>query len=208
MNCKFCCDSIYDVIAFLEDEEKWIWNYIRLKKGGAFVDVGADYGKYTVTVAKIIGEDGKVIAIEPHPDNYKKLKRNIELNKLNNVVIYNIAAWSDKQVLKLYIGKSHGFHSVLKNYGFGSIPVKARSLDEVLWENDIKRGVVLIKIDVEGAELEVLKGLAKTLKEFHPKIIIEVWNDIKQVEKFMTALGYKCRKIASEYYLFDFPHED
>lgn len=74
-----------------------MWNFIQLRKGDVFIDVGAHIGKYTILVAKIVGKEGLVIAIEPNPENYETLLENIKLNNLKNVIAVNIAAWNKKQ---------------------------------------------------------------------------------------------------------------
>jgi len=69
--------------------ENWIRPCLNPKEGDVFIDIGAHIGRYTLEAAKAVGEKGKVIAIEPHPSNFKILNENIKLNNLNNVITLN-----------------------------------------------------------------------------------------------------------------------
>ncbi|MEM4035811.1 MAG: FkbM family methyltransferase [Fervidicoccaceae archaeon] len=190
-----CVDS--ECIAIIHHEfERWMWDHLRVCRGCVFVDVGAHVGKYTVPVAKIVGDEGLVVAVEPHPENYETLVENIELNGLSNVVALNIAAWSGEGALKLFIGDSGGHHSLKVNRGLGSVEVRARALDDVLDELGVER-VDCVKIDVEGAELEVLKGLVKTLERFRPTVIVEAWEP-ERIREFAEERGYAMRRISPE----------
>ena len=175
----------------LPDYEKQMWRYLKPKEGDVFIDVGAHVGKYALRVAKIVGEQGLVIAIEPHPDNYRALIQGIQLNNLKNVIPLNIAAYDKECELKLYIAPVATMHTVTHNLGRGYIKVRARPLDDVLRDIGIRR-VDWVKIDVEGAELKVLRGLRATLKEQHPRLIIETWPENRsQILDFMKKYNYK-----------------
>jgi len=191
---KFKCIDI-ESLRFLSPKfESWVWGYLNLKEGDVFVDVGANIGRYTISVAKIVGNKGLVIAVEPYPENYKTLVKNVRLNDLKNVVAVNIAAWSRKRELKLFIGNTHGHHSVKKNFGLGSISVQGEALDDVLNKLGVEK-VDFIKIDVEGAELEVLKGLTKTLEKYNPTVIVEIQKAPEKVREFISRKGYSIQLI-------------
>jgi FkbM family methyltransferase len=151
---------------FDPDREEDIVKLFRSKEGDIVVDVGAHIGKYTIIASKMVGSKGKVIAIEPHPVNYDILKQNMELNKLSNVIALNYAVHSQETTVKLYeSGQEEGFtiyNTIMTDRTKTSrnqkyIEVKANTLDSLLFENGIKE-VNWIKIDVEGAEYEVVKG--------------------------------------------------
>jgi len=100
--------------------ERWMRDYLsNLGSGDVFLDVGAHIGKYTILAAKRVGSEGLVIAVEPHPENYRTLIENIKLNSLNNVIALNIAAWKEEGILKLFIGDTHGHHNVKRSSGLG-----------------------------------------------------------------------------------------
>lgn len=144
-----------------------------------------------------------VIAVEPHPDNYKQLVENIRLNNVRNVIALNIAACSEECWMKLFIGDVHGHHSLVYDFGRGFKLVRARPLDNVLEELGIKR-VDCMKVDVEGAELEVFKGLRRTLKRFKPIVVAEIRNEyLSEVEDLSRKLGYVMKQIAPMYYVLE-----
>lgn len=161
-----------------------------------FVDIGAHIGKYTLTAAKIVEDEGIVVAIEPNPANYQALIKNIKLNNVRNVIALNLAAWDRDCLLKLFTGHLAGHHSAKINWELGWSEVKARVMDNVLEEYDIDR-VDWIKIDVEGAEWEVLCGLRETIDEKRPRIVAEVsYENIDRIKEFMEERGYGLIKIA------------
>jgi FkbM family methyltransferase len=169
---------------FNPDREEDIVKLFRPKEGDIVVDVGAHIGKYSIIASKMVGSKGKVIAIEAHPDNCNILKKNIALNKLSNVIVLNCAAHSTETLVKLYEpGQEDGFtiyntimtdRSSLNTQRY--IEVKANTLDSLLLEKGIKQ-VNWIKIDVEGAEFEVLRGATTILSSSKDiSLLIEIHN--------------------------------
>ena len=103
-----------------------------------------------------MGQQGRVVAIEAQPDSFDMLNKNIKLNKLTNIIALNYAVYSGKTKVKLYSSYSiiqERAGQSLQSY----IEVSADTLDNLLREAGIDE-VNWIKIDVEGAELDVLKG--------------------------------------------------
>jgi len=187
--------------------EEWMWGWLKIDGGGVFVDVGAHVGRYTIPLAKAVGDGGLVIAVEPHPENYEILVRNIELNGLKNVVAVNKAAYSRVCKLKLYTALRHGQHSVVKDHGLGYVIVDAEPVDDILNRLGVEK-VSCVKIDVEGAELEVLKGMRRTLEKHRPRVIVEVAGDPAEVERLAAESKYSVRLISPEgsyppYYLLE-----
>jgi FkbM family methyltransferase len=161
------------------------------RKGMNFLDVGAHIGKYTLRASGKVGKDGKIISIEPNIDNFRLLLKNIELNGLTNCIPLNIAAYNRDAEIDLFFGMTPARGSVIENFGRGSCKVKARPLDCVLAEIGIE-SVNLIKIDVEGAEYEVLKGLENTLRDKDPVIIMEIMKrDQEKVIDYLKSLDYR-----------------
>lgn len=83
------------------DFETFMSAWFQPKKHDVFVDIGSHVGKYAIPTAKAVGEEGLVVAIEPHPENFKALQKNVKLNNLQNLVAVNLGAWnrSCKKVL-------------------------------------------------------------------------------------------------------------
>jgi FkbM family methyltransferase len=169
---------------FNPDRETDIVKLFCPKEGDIVVDVGAHIGKYTIIASKMVGSKGKVIAIEAHPVNYDILKKNIVINKLSNVIALNYAVYSTEILVKLYEpGQEQGFtiYNTIMTDRISSnsqkyIQVKANTLDSLLLENGINQ-VNWIKIDVEGAEYEVLKGANSILSSSKDiSLLIEIHN--------------------------------
>jgi FkbM family methyltransferase len=164
---------------FLPGHEGHIVGRFAPKEGDTVIDIGAHIGRYTITSSKQVGKTGKVVAIEADPDNFQLLKRNIALNKLTNVMPLNYAVFSERTKIKLYEqSASAKYNSIMlnraaktKNY----VEVNADTLDSLLKLNGVNR-VNWIKIDVEGAEFEVLKGSTKTLSGENMSLLIEIHN--------------------------------
>src|SRR5918998_1052999 len=175
-----------DFIIMTKHEEEIIRQF-RPKEGDTVVDIGAHMGRYTITSSKSVGEFGRVIAVEAHPYNFRLLQDNLRLNKLTNVCALNLAVYSKKARLKLYLPDEDlgytGHHSLMTNYLATKnrkqkegryIEVQADTLDNLLRSKGITT-VNWIKIDVEGAEYEVLKGAVETLAESKDiSILVEV----------------------------------
>ena len=85
-----------DILILSEFSEPWMSKYFKPKKGDIVLDCGAHVGKYALPAAKLVGVEGTVIAIEPHPENYNALLKNINLNKFRNIIALNVAA-SDRE---------------------------------------------------------------------------------------------------------------
>ena len=175
-----------DFIVMTKHEEEII-GIFRPKEGDIVVDIGAHMGRYTIPSAKSVGVSGKVIAVEAHPYNFGILQHNLKLNKLTNVSALNSAVYSKKANLKLYLpDEDLGYtmhHSVMTNYLSTKynkeierkfVEVEADTLDNLLKSSAITT-VNWIKIDVEGAEYEVLKGAREILSTNKPiSILVEV----------------------------------
>jgi FkbM family methyltransferase len=201
---RFYLQNFESLTVTSSEFEPFVKKCLVLHKGDVFLDVGANTGIYTVRAAKTIGPSGLVIAIEPDPGNFECLKKNIALNNFKNVIAYNFAAWSHKENLKLFISEFTASHSTKRDFGLGHIKVKAISLDEIIHNLDVKR-VDFAKIDVEGAELEVLKGFSNTMRKLRISIIVEIWEReqarVEEIKAFAKRLNYGLERIGPEYYL-------
>jgi FkbM family methyltransferase len=183
-----------------------VWDAVvaALPKDGIFLDVGAHIGIFTLKASRQVGPGGKAIAFEPNPETAALLRDNVSANHLGNVTVEEIACTDKDQQLTLYAApiNNTGASSLSKtNASYGDAPrpfqVRGRPIDDVVRELNLDR-VDAIKIDVEGAELQVLKGAEETLKRFHPKIVLEVLpaqlasfhTTPQQVAAFIKSTGY------------------
>lgn len=131
------------------------------EEGDIVIDVGAHVGIFTVKAAKLVGDSGLVVTIEPEPRNLALLQRNIESHSLTNVKIVSKAALNEKGTVRLYLQDLSVSHSLSRQSG-DYIEVEADSLDNIISKLELDR-VDFVKMDVEGAELETLKGAEKVL---------------------------------------------
>ena len=173
--------------------EPFMLQWLQLKPGGVFVDIGAHIGKHAIAVSKIVGDKGLVVAIEAIPANFGALKKNIELNKLRNVAAFNFAAWKEKGALQFRVGSTSANANISRyNYGYGTVEVQAERPDKLLLDELNLGRVDWIKIDVEGAEYEALLGLEETIGKFKPKLFVEVWSqNMGKVKALLKRHGYK-----------------
>lgn len=195
----YCRKKVHDYSFIQPSWEKELREYMNLKEG-IFIDVGAHIGKYTVMLGRRINNRGKVIAIEPDHDNYNVLLKNISLNQLKNVIPINVGIWKEKDKLKLYNldNKNTGMRSIIPDKEKSWSIVDVNTLDNILKELRIER-IDLIKIDTEGAEVEVLEGLMKTMKTLSkkPKIIFESFDkgSCTRIKNILEPYNYKIDNI-------------
>jgi FkbM family methyltransferase len=145
-----------------------------LSPGKLFVDVGANFGIYTLVASKIVGETGRVLAFEPTAQSFAVLRRNVELNRFTNVRGFQAALAETRSRAWLNygwdpVGNWLDKDSICGNQGE---EVQTEALDQLLEENGIDR-VDAIKIDVEGAEELVLRGATRCLTMQRPVVIFE-----------------------------------
>ena len=184
-NFKVYCPATVDDFINMTTREEEIIEHFNPKKNDIVIDVGAHLGRYSLISAKRVDKDGKVISIEANPLVLEKLKKNLELNQLTNTTSLNLAVFSEKTKIKLFFPteglKNTIYNTVISDRSINSerfIEVNTDTLDNILHENDIKyEDVNWIKIDVEGAELEVLKGASNVLsKSKDISLLIEIHN--------------------------------
>jgi FkbM family methyltransferase len=142
-----------------------------IQPGTVVIDVGANIGFFTKFFGDCVRPSGRVIAIEPEQVNFSRLSRMVQRSGLNQVVETIQAVAAEKSgTLRLAINPEHPADHKIAEAG---VPVKAVVVDELLAERDWPR-VSLIKIDVQGAEVMVLRGSRETLRRFHPVLYLEV----------------------------------
>lgn len=189
-------NNFYEIV-MLEDVKN------RIRKGSVIIDIGANIGNHTIFFSKIC-DAKKVYAFEPQKNIFEILKKNVEINEVDNIVeLYNMG-----------VGKEHIFANVMvldrNNYGMSRLNktekgnIEIDSLDYLLMNKVAE--VDAIKIDVEGMELEVLEGAKNIINKFKPLIYIEAGTDeeFKSVSEFLNYLYYKplCKFNATPTYLF------
>lgn len=156
-----------------------------------FIDIGADFGKYTITVGnhfKEYSSNLKIISFEPEVISYNLLKKNIKLNKLTNVTIFN-KALSDKKALRhFYIEETMNMLISFKIYSSKSIRVATQKLDNYISYLNTKHDEIFIKLDVEGHEIEVLKGGIKFMQKAKKVTLLVEDSSIYRANKLLQFL--------------------
>ncbi len=150
--------------------------YKEVKKGYSVLDIGANIGYYTLIFAKLVGEDGKVFAFEPEPNNFEILKKNVEINGYKNVILEKKAVTDKNGKIKLFLSETNlGDHRVYDSGdGRKFIEVECIKLDDYFSNYEGK--INFIKIDIQGGELNAFKGMRELLKKNKTlKIITEFW---------------------------------
>ena len=192
--------------------EKIITNLIKkeIHSGDVVLDIGAHIGYYTLQFANLVGPTGKVYAFEPEPKNFELLKKNVQINKHDNVVLIQKIVSDKDGIVEFFISKfdsignklfkSNGEHET-KEY---AIKIESTTLDEYF--KDSKEKIDFIKMDIQGGEGKATLGMKNLLKENkNLKIVQEWWPDgLKQNHtnpedhlKFLRHIGYKFYEIDS-----------
>lgn len=179
--------------------EKGVIHFLttNLKKGGCFVDIGANIGLLSIHAGRCVGAEGRVYAIEPNPKTLPILERNIKLNNAQNIRVYPVALGDRSHRTHIFenVDINRGAASLITRTGVDvGIEIQVEPLDKLLPElfPDI------IKIDVEGYELEVLKGALLTITRAMPILIVETAVDslktIECIELIQQIHPYKMYK--------------
>jgi FkbM family methyltransferase len=148
-----------------------------LRPGDVFVDVGAHVGYFTLLASRRVGPTGAVLSIEPNPFALKQLAQNVERSQLQNVLVEHTACGETRNVVQLYL-HTESNSSKASLYpgdvtGDVAVEVPCTTLDHLCQERSLQR-VKLVKIDVEGAELFVLRGMKRIMREMRPVIVLEL----------------------------------
>lgn len=179
-----------------------------LRPGMSFVDVGANWGYFTLLAAHLVGRGGRVVSLEPDPRLFPILRSNVARNGLDQVTTLQVAAADKEATLKLAgydeAGNNYGVSRVVTDMaGQTTFDVDARPLDDLLDESRLEV-VDLLKMDIEGFEGFALEGLAKSLTErrvksvlleLHPAQIAEHGQSAQRIVEQMRQYGYRPWKI-------------
>jgi FkbM family methyltransferase len=186
------------------------WLQRTLQPGQVFVDVGANIGYFTLLGASLVGPEGRCVGIEAHPRLAELLQRNVIINGLHGYVsTWQRAAWSESTQLKLHMRQNFASNSSIGSIGSDAlrnlgdteeiVEVEAVRLDDLL--ADLPR-VDVMKVDVEGAEVQVFTGLAGILRsnpaitvifEWSPAQIKDVGDDPSVLLDLLVAEGFHFR---------------
>jgi FkbM family methyltransferase len=182
-----------------------------VRPGITVLDIGAQSGYFSLLLSKLVGPRGKVIAFEPLPANFRALEENVRLNSLENVTIREEAVGERSGETRFEFPRQEPTliaGPLLAGDTQDVLTVKGISLDDVFFANAAP--VQFIKMDVEGAEIEVLRGARQLLELAHPDMLIELHNMEKQTGPhpavvIVENLGYEVQwlsEVASTAHIF------
>lgn len=176
-----------------------------IKKGDVFADIGANIGLMTVLASLVVKDTGKVFAFEPNPNTLALLKENLKLSNVTNVEVSNYAIGSKSETSKIYDywDAGRGSASLIKpDVITSSYEINTISLSDFFQNYNNK--ITLLKFDIEGYEVEALKGADKLIKEMFPMLIIECSNHRtnKNSEESNISTIYKYIKSLNKYRLY------
>ena len=138
----------------------------KIKVGNITVDVGANIGLHTLNMARIVGNTGRVFAFEPDPSNFEILEKNVKINNYQNIILEQKAVGDKHGRTTLYQSDNPGMHRIFPQtkQAKGQVQVELTSLDKYFIDSNLANKINFIKIDVEGFEFSVLKGMKNILK--------------------------------------------
>ena len=173
----------------------------KIEMGNIVVDVGANIGLHTLNMAKIVGNTGQVFAFEPDPSNFEILKKNVKINNYKNIILEQKAVGDKHGRTTLYQSDHPGKHRIFPQteQAKSQVQVELTNLDNY-FDSDMIDKINFIKIDVEGLEFSVLKGMKNILKnskkikilfEFMPENTMEAGFTPIELLNYLTSNDFK-----------------
>lgn len=184
-----------------------------INEGNTVIDFGANLGFHTITLSSFVGNRGKVHSFEPQRIIFQQLNCNVFLNGLDNVYTYNLAVGESESEVFIDSPDFHNIHPMYTNIGNTSINTnKVGSLVRQISLDSLNLSQLdFIKMDVQGCELNILKGGKNTIMKYRPYMFMEV--EEKQLNQFnltsydlieyTKSLGYQMYRIVVDSYKTD-----
>jgi FkbM family methyltransferase len=196
-------------VPILPQSEKYYWTGAHerhvqdtladvLRPGMTFWDIGAHIGFFSMLASRFVTSSGRVDAFEPFPPNQIRFAKSLKLNQLENVCVHPIALGSRSGITQFHINDSSLMGSLVPQGDVAPLPVQCLSADDAartLEPPDV------MKIDVEGAELDVLQGAGRLLLSVRPTVLIELTSIDMLVEARNLMPTYQCRHIGANHWL-------
>jgi FkbM family methyltransferase len=161
-----------------------------LKAGDTFLDVGANNGYFSVLAAGRVGSSGRVLAFEPNPSSYSRLLTNRSLNpELRNITSFRVALSDHSGTARLDTTSEDDGSASIRKDSSKYVDVPTRSADELIGDSRVD----VVKVDVEGHELQVLRGLNRLLDSNPSLTLIVEWNSRYGTQELWDALSRRFR---------------
>jgi FkbM family methyltransferase len=167
--------------------------------GATVLDVGTNLGEVLLNLGRRVGDQGRVLGFEPDPLNHALAQRNLDLNPMPWVTLLPVGLGHEAGVFPLALNteRNRGGNRILWDATKTSTAVEVRTLDEMVALHELRR-LDLIKIDVEGFELKVLRGAMQSVQRFMPHLFVELDDSnlrqqggcARELVALLEALGY------------------
>jgi FkbM family methyltransferase len=194
------------------------WLQSRLGRGDVLVDVGANIGYFTILGSRLVGSAGRVVAIEASPVFHRRVLQHVALNGCENVRAVNGAVADSHKTLTFVLASSNnmGANSIVPYDGpaESSFDMEAHPLPQLLQPDELSRARV-IKIDVEGAEGSVIRGLAPMLSDLRqdveiavevtPERMSQLGDSLDELLETMREHGFHIYRLPSDYSPANYP---
>jgi FkbM family methyltransferase len=207
------CKYIYYFGVWEPNLTHWIRH--RLSPGDVFIDVGANIGYFTLLASRLVGDSGKVIAVEALPAIFASLENNLKINGARNVRVVNCAAWDAEEMITIYTQPENlpGQTTVMPAWASkwhleNESQIPAAPLSAILKPEEF-RSARLIKIDVEGAEWHALCGMRRLMSTCRDDLEVMIEVDAKMLEaegrtsqdvlNFFGRYGFHSYRIENDY---------
>lgn len=185
-----------------------------LKEGDVLVDVGANMGMFSLLAAKHVGEQGRVLAVEPSSRDFERLVENVKLNNLEHIITTTRCSISDKAgkvQIAIAAEERSGLNTIGREFSSKGVEkisiedVDSQTIDQLVLSENLHRLDVL-KLDVEGSEVLALKGAYLTIKTFRPAIILgsnentleACGSNISELANIINDINYKAYRIVED----------
>lgn len=220
---RFACDSRDLIQRYISLFGVWEphmtrWLRGRLGAGDTFIDVGANIGYFAVLGSRLVGAKGRVVAIEASPAFHDRVLQHVRLNGCDNVRAVNAAVSDSHKTLTFVLASSNnmGANSIVPYDGpaESSFEMAARPLPEIL-DGDELASARVIKIDVEGAEGGVIRGLAPALDRLRPDVeiavevtpdrMVQLGDSIDELMETMALHGFHTYRLPTDYRPENYP---
>jgi FkbM family methyltransferase len=179
-----------EVVSYIKD---------RIHPYGGILDVGGNFGQMAVLFSNMISQEGIVHTFEPDPFLYSVLRQNIMQNNCKNVVFHNLAVWNESGKTLFYPKADFVKFESYGSYGIDPTATDGQIVDAITIDQLNIDPVNVIKLDIQGSELNALKGSVRTINKWKPLIIFEyeqmfdaqfnvTWQDYLD---FIESIDYK-----------------
>ncbi len=177
---------------WFEEEIRFVRHY--LKPGMRILDIGANFGTYSLTAARCVGENGKVWSLEPIPSVGELLRKSVLENEYENVSVHQLALSNSDGVVRFNVSSNTELSAIASESDAAStIEVETRSLDSFAKKENLSK-IDFLKLDAEGVEVDIIKNGQKFLTEESPLALLEIKKDNEHdlaAFREIKALGYQ-----------------